>query len=164
MPRPQPEFVIDLKIAAWVANSIGHQDIVDPGKRERFSFRNLLTADSDRSTMFYLIARRIGRFMHLSVHTNGNAGFSTETSHAFDVLLKGVEIDQQTRRLDILFCHSDFGRDVLANLQTRVDRPPIIQGVLAKTDQSKDKSSKNRPMRAAVASGCSTMGQCPASR
>ena len=111
----QPRQPVDL---GWIAHLVRHEYIPDTGAREDFGLRNLLTADANRPAELLLQAQHVDRFVHLPVRAVAHVVGPGIVAHLADVALERIEIEDQTRRLNLILGHAGKSGDVISDLET----------------------------------------------
>jgi len=83
----------------------GHQDLLDPSRKERLRLAHLRRTHTNR-TAAHLELRDGGRLVGLGVRTTRDAGGRQLPLHGGNVLLQLVEIDAQRRRIELPLGHA----------------------------------------------------------
>ena len=100
---------------------VAHQHVGHPCPHQRLRLAHLLTAHSHRAEG-RLPARDHRALVGLGVRANPHSGGGDVLRHRREIALEGVEIDEQSRRIDVGERHCDFSRWV-----SHRRRPSIVK-------------------------------------
>ena len=87
---------------------VADQDVGDAAPGQHLRLPHLLHALADRAGG-NLAVRDDRRFVRLGVRPQLRAGRGEQRAHMREVVLEGVEVEQQRRRVDLVFAHAGLG-------------------------------------------------------
>ena len=91
---------------------VAHQHVGHAGLHQRLRLAHLLAAHPHRAEV-HLQARDHRALVGLGVRANPHSGGGDVFRHRREIALEGVEIDEQSRRIDVGERHCDFSRWVI---------------------------------------------------